>query len=102
MSCKCKWAIPLIEKLRSGECIKFKPKGSSMLPLIKSGQEVTICPASEYKVGDIVLCEIYSRVYLHLIKAIKNKPGGKYLIGNNRGGLNGWTDKIYGKYIKDN
>lgn len=46
-------------------------------------------------VGDVVLVRVHGRVYLHLIKAT---DGGRFLIGNNRGGINGWVgpDAIYG------
>ena len=37
--------------------------------------------------------------YLHLIKAIDR---GRFQIGNNRGGINGWVGEgsIYGKAVK--
>jgi hypothetical protein len=46
-------------------------------------------------VGDIVLVRVNGRVYLHLIKAV---GGGRFLIGNNKGGVNGWVgpNAIYG------
>ena len=47
-------------------------------------------------VDDVVLCKVGGRQYLHLIKAI---DGNRFLIGNNRGGVNGWIgyNSIYGK-----
>ena len=47
----------------------------------------------------IVLVKVKGYVYLHLIKDMNN---GRFLIGNNRGGTNGWvgTSSIYGKAIK--
>ena len=53
-----------------------------------------------YEVGDIVLVRVKGNVFLHLIKAIDNKK--RFLIGNNRGKVNGWVgrDAIYGKAIK--
>jgi hypothetical protein len=46
-------------------------------------------------VGDIVLVRVHGTDYLHLIKAINQ---GRFLIGNNRGGTNGWVGKnaLYG------
>lgn len=67
---------------------------------IESGQLCTVEPASgPLKVGDIVLCKVKGREYLHLIKAIQ---GHRYQIGNNRGGINGWISRggIYGKCIR--
>lgn len=45
--------------------------------------------------GDIVLVPVKGRVFLHLIKAVDQ---GRLLIGNNRGGVNGWvgSNGIYG------
>ncbi len=47
------------------------------------------------EVDDIVLVRVKGRVYLHLIKA---KKKNRFLIGNNRGGINGWVGEnaIYG------
>jgi hypothetical protein len=43
----------------------------------------------------VVLVRVHGHVYLHLIKAV---GGGRFLIGNNRGGVNGWVgpSAIYG------
>ncbi len=85
-----------IEKLRNGEDVTFNPRGQSMAPRIKSGQEVTVKPApKELKVGSVVLCKVSGRTYLHLIKAIR---GDQVQIGNNKGKINGWTSKqnVYG------
>lgn len=90
------WATYHIEKLRQGKIVQFRPRGNSMKGKIESGQLVIVIPVNrELRVGDIVLCKVRGRHYLHLIKAIKND---KYLIGNNKGFLNGWTNKrsIYG------
>ncbi len=68
-----------------------------MSGIIESGQLVTVVPHKEYAVGDAVLCRVSGNWYLHLIKAIKD---GRYQIGNNRGGINGWTAAVYGKATK--
>ena len=64
---------------------------------VESGQLVTIEPVSERKLqkGDIVLCKVNGRQYLHLIKAINEE---RYQIGNNIGKINGWISQnsIYG------
>jgi SOS-response transcriptional repressor LexA len=68
---------------------------------IESGQLCTVEPVKpdELKVGDIVLCKVKGNQYLHLVKAIQ---GPRFLIANNRGRENGWTNmnQIYGKCVK--
>lgn len=95
------WATNYIEKLKLGEKATFRPRGNSMQGKIESGQLVTIEPldGSQLQKGDIVLCKVKGNEYIHLIKAIK---GSQYLIGNNKGGLNGWisVNSIYGKCTK--
>jgi hypothetical protein len=92
------WATEYINKLKAAETISFRPTGNSMYPLIKSGQLVTVEPANPlYFINDIVLCEVNGKEYLHLIKSIEfNMTPILYLIGNNKGGINGWTSKVYG------
>lgn len=89
-----------LEKLLNGETFITSEKGNSMSPLIKSGQEHVLKPISieEVKVGDIVYCKVKSFFYTHLVKAISSEKG--LLIGNNKGGINGWTKNVYGKIIK--
>lgn len=95
------WANVAIQKLKNGEEVKIRPKGNSMIGKINSGDLVTLSPItsdSKIEVGDIVLCKVKGHVYVHLIKAIKDN---RFLIGNNCGGINGWTNfnQIYGKVI---
>ena len=93
------WTKIAYEALTDSNEVTVKPRGNSMLPLIKSGQPVTISPDIDLlEVGDIVFCKVKGNFYLHLIKAIDSK--GRYLIGNNKGGVNGWTKSIFGKVIK--
>jgi hypothetical protein len=92
------WASVYIEKLSRGETVEFRPRGDSMSGLISSGQLCTVKPIDEttdIKAGNIVLCRVYGKVYLHLVKAIRR---GQFQIGNNHGHLNGWTVRrnIYG------
>ena len=93
------WATHTIEKLQKGETVQIRPRGNSMVGKINNGDLVTIEPANELETGDIVLCKVRGNDYLHLIKAISNS---RYLIGNNRGGINGWIsrDAIFGIAIK--
>ncbi len=91
------WATNHIKKLLAGETIQFKPRGNSMKGKINSGNLVTVEPVNNQKLkkGDIVLCKVKGREYLHLIKAIRGK---QYQIGNNRGRINGWIsiEAIFG------
>jgi len=92
------WATAYIAKLQTGEAVQFRPRGNSMQGKIASGQLCTVEPIGDtaLQVGDIVLCKVNGSQYLHLIKAIEGK---RFLIGNNRGGTNGWVTagSIYGK-----
>jgi hypothetical protein len=94
------WATPYIAKLQQGETVQFRPRGHSMRGKVESGQLCTVAPAPEtLEVGDIVLCKVNGKQYLHLIKAIQ---GARFQIGNNRGRINGWVSRncIYGKCVR--
>jgi hypothetical protein len=94
------WAIRHIEKLRAGETVLFRPRGNSMSGKVESGQLCTVAPVdpTTLHVGDIVLCKVNGREYLHLVKAIQ---GQRFQIGNNRGRINGWvgSNAIFGKLV---
>lgn len=95
------WAAGHIEKLKRGETVKFRPRGNSMTPRIKSGELCHVEPiesVATISVGDIVLCRVRSAEYLHFVKAIQ---GERFQIGNNRGGINGWigANGIFGKLV---
>ncbi|WP_422928134.1 hypothetical protein [Singulisphaera sp. PoT] len=95
------WATAYIQKLRSGEVVSFRPRGNSMVGKVESGQLCTVEPteAESLEVGDIVLCKVNGREYLHLIKAIQ---GRRFQIGNNRGRINGWVsaEAIFGRCVR--
>lgn len=65
---------------------------------IESGQLCTVDPVdpTTLKPGDIVLCRVKGKEYLHIIKTI---DGSRFQIGNNRGRINGWTKSIFGKLV---
>jgi hypothetical protein len=92
------WASQYIACLKEGETVQFRPRGSSMRGKIESGQLCTVEPVdpATLEVGDIVLCKVNGREYLHLIKAIQ---GARIQIGNNRGRINGWisTNSVFGR-----
>jgi hypothetical protein len=95
------WADFAKEALRRGETVKVKPRGHSMKGKVNDGDIVTLEPVDPeaLAVGDIVLVRVHSADYLHLIKAIDR---GRFQIGNNRGGINGWVGAsgVYGKATK--
>jgi len=66
------WASVYIEKLQAGETVELRPKGNSMQGKVESGQLCVVEPVKTFEIGDIVLCKVKGREYLHLIKAIKN------------------------------
>jgi hypothetical protein len=94
------WAIQYIAKLKNSEIVSFRPRGNSMKGKIESGQLCTVVPVApeEINVGDIVLCKVNGREYLHLVKAIQ---GQRFQIGNHRGRINGWitANSIFGKCV---
>jgi hypothetical protein len=94
------WASAHIAKLRAGETVSFRPRGHSMKGRIGSGQLCTVAPVdvSTLNVGDVVLCKVGRGEFLHIVKAIEH---GRFLIGNNRGRINGWVGRncIFGKCV---
>lgn len=93
------WATHAITSLIEGKPCTITPHGNSMLPLIQSGEEVSLEPYPDTEtpqVGDIVLVRVRGNTYLHLVKAVQ---GDRYQIGNNRGHINGWVSRnaIYGR-----
>jgi SOS-response transcriptional repressor LexA len=91
------WAKYAKEALGRGETVQIRPRGHSMTGKVNDGDLVTLQPAdpATLKVGDIVLVRVHGSDYLHLIKAISR---GRFQIGNNRGGINGWVGPhaVYG------
>ena len=92
-----KWKV---EKLQKGETFITKEKGNSMVPLIRSNQEHKLAPTTweDLNVGDIAYCKVKGNCYTHLVKA--KDPNKGVLIGNNKGGINGWTKQVFGKVIE--
>jgi hypothetical protein len=94
------WASRYIERLRAGETVSFRPRGTSMSGRIESGQLCTVVPVdtATLEVGDIVLCKVRGNEYLHLVSAIQ---GDRFQIANNHGYINGWirARAIFGKCV---
>jgi hypothetical protein len=96
------WASAAIECLRNGETVQLRPHGTSMRGKVEDGEQVTIRPIRPREtipVGTVVLCKVKGREYLHIVKGIRKES---YLIGNNKGGINGWTkrEKLFGILVK--
>lgn len=95
------WAKYAIEQLKQGQTVQIRPRGHSMTGKVNDGDLVTVTPVSTetLEVGDIVLVRVKGTDYLHLIKAINQ---GRFLIGNNRGRINGWVGHncVFGKAIR--
>lgn len=72
-----------------------------MRPRIESGALCTVAPLTTSDAivpGDVVLCRVRGVHYLHLVRAV---DGPRCLIGNNRGGVNGWIGRaaLYGRLV---
>jgi hypothetical protein len=89
----------IVLRVRDGKTVEFRPTGSSMVPLIRSGNLVTVAPVdpARLEVGDIVLARVAGTVYLHLVSAL-DPARRRVQISNNRGRVNGWTgfDRVFG------
>ena len=86
-------------RVAEGRTVDFRPTGSSMVPLIRSRQLVTVAPVdpTRVEVGDIVLARVAGTTYLHLVSAVDGAHS-RVQISNNRGRVNGWTSqtKVFG------
>lgn len=87
-----------IKELEEKGKTSLKANGNSMMPLIKSGSIVHLTKQDSYKKGDVVLCKVRGNIYVHKIYGVSNSKG--YLIGNNKGHINGWTHNVYGIWDK--
>lgn len=91
-------------RVAAGTEVRFRPTGSSMVPLIRSRQLVTVAPLTDpakLEVGDIVLVRVAGTTYLHLVSAVDH-ANARVQISNNRGRVNGWTGhaRVFGICIE--
>lgn len=85
------WATHHIEALKSGQKVRFRPRGHSMTGRVNDGDLVEVAPlAADPAKGDVVLCKVRGAQYLHLVSAVK---GDQVQISNNHGHVNGWTGR---------
>ncbi|MGI8333037.1 hypothetical protein ACRYCC_24045 [Actinomadura scrupuli] len=89
----------IADRVAAGASVEFRPTGSSMVPLIRSRDLVTVAPVdpARLEVGDVVLARVAGTVYLHLVSAL-DPARRRVQISNNRGRINGWTshDRVFG------
>ena len=77
---------------------KMKCFGQSMVPILKSGSLLTFRKQAAYGIGDIVFCKVKGR-FIDAHKIVKVHPNKGYLIANNHGYENGWTQTIFGRAV---
>jgi hypothetical protein len=58
--------------LRQGWVMRFRPRGSSMTPFIRSGDIVDILPGKNLSIGDIVLYALLEELVMHRVIAKGN------------------------------
>lgn len=87
----------IVARINAGERVVNREGGNSMVPLIASRQPVTIeaVDTSKLERGDIVYVKVRGNVYTHKVLGLRT---GEVQIGNNKGGVNGWTklENVYG------
>lgn len=73
--------------------------GNSMTPILSTASTCYYEVKDDYNVGDIVFCKVKGRwIDSHLIT--QKADNGMFMISNNHGHNNGWTNKIFGKVVK--
>jgi len=97
------WATNHIARLRAGETVQFRPHGNSMSGRVEDGDLCTVAPIAPNETvnaGDVVLVHVRGRDLFHLVKSILQD--GRFMIGNNRGHLNGAVKReaIYGRLVR--
>lgn len=80
----------IVAELSAGNSVSLKPHGQSMVPIIKSGEKITLSPIEGFTLqkGDVVLAKVNGRYFIHKITALS---GDRVQISNNHGHVNGWT-----------
>jgi SOS-response transcriptional repressor LexA len=94
---KTRYERAIAELAKTGST-KMKCFGNSMLPILNSGDLLKFEARPEYEVGDIVFCRVRGR-YIDAHRVTARGDRG-YLIANNRGHENGWTNRVFGKVVE--
>ncbi|HAS47602.1 MAG TPA: hypothetical protein DCS93_44405 [Microscillaceae bacterium] len=85
--------------LAEGLIIQMQAFGGSMEPLISSGSILTFQAFEHYQINDIVFCKVEGN-FIDAHKIVEMNEAKGYLIGNNKGKINGWTKSVFGKVIE--
>jgi len=90
----------IADQLQRGETVSYRAHGNSMVPIVRSGQKVTVEPIAiaDVSVGDAVFCKVRGSFYLHLVTG--RREDGSVQISNNHGHVNGWTRSVFGKLTR--
>lgn len=88
----------LIDDLETRGEGRMKCFGNSMLPLLSNPSACEYRKQDTYKVGDIVLSKVRGR-FIDAHKITKIGADGRYMIANNHGFENGWTNAVYGRVV---
>lgn len=104
------WALPYVAALQEGKTVQFRPRGNSMKGKVSDGALVTVEPVKiarapgycPIKQGDVVLCKVRKKYFLHMVYDDRDGMHDEFLIGNMRRFMNGWTPakNIFGKVTK--
>jgi hypothetical protein len=94
------WCQHALAELAAGRAATLRPRGHSMAPKVRDRAYVELEPVvaeTELNVGDVVLCRVRGRYFLHLITALDSQ--GRVQIGNARGHINGWIGRaaVFGR-----
>ncbi|MBY0230891.1 MAG: S24/S26 family peptidase [Gemmataceae bacterium] len=85
------WLDTVKAELAAGRAVQLRGSGPSMAGRIDDGAYVTLSPVADVRAEDMVLVRVPSgKHYVHLVREV---AGGKYLIGNMRGEIDGWVER---------
>ena len=66
----------VVDILRSGQQLRFRASGSSMLPFIRSGDVLLVDPGSPVRYGDVILfCAGDERLIVHRVTRVVRAHG---------------------------
>lgn len=91
----------LLEKLREGKIVQLAPKGISMIPFIRGGQDKVLVRKEEaVNVGDVVLVVYQDRMILHRVYAINGSRLTLMGDGNLQGTEEVELEEVLGKVLQ--
>lgn len=93
--------LNLKDNLEKHGTAKMKVFGHSMTPIIQSGSLLTFKKEDAYEIGDVVFSKVKGR-WIDAHKITKKSPDKGYMIANNHGWENGWTNQVFARVIEVN